>query len=1077
MKQKTGTAGTVRESVRRTLQASVLATALGISATVFAQAAQPIQFNIPAQPLKAALKAFADQANMQLLYNPEVVDKLTAHPVRGEMPKQDALLRLLDGTNLEVVYSQDNAATIRPRQMTPVSSLNAGDARFTRTAAVTSGGPAEMSNASESSSSADTAEHESTNPALRGVPEILVMGSRSVNVDIVRTQDDAQAYYIFDSGKIEQSGAVNVEDFLKRGLSMNSAALTSSQQSANFRGNSSTINLRGLGDNQTLVLINGRRTASPGLFSGTYQPNLNSIPPSAIERIEVLPSSSAAIYGGSAVGGVVNVVLKRGFEGGDVRGTYANVMDGDAPTSTIGGSYGFSLEEGRTHISFSGLYSEGDTLTNADRPELLQRGVARIRQNNPTLLFSRTSPFFGATTNIGSATTGNLILDNGTPLSSTITSIPAGYTATSNPALLGTSAGSYNTNLPNTAHPTTGLRRSVGSAPELSTVMASFQREMTDSLNVFADFYWSSNTAVTSGYSSFNNVLTVPAASPINPFQQAVIVSIPDFYTDDYEAKSLDRRATVGFTLKLPAEWMLSSDYTWSESRMKYGGFIYSLVGMNADLLAGTLNPFVDTNVAPLDLSRYRGTFGSSQDGTLGDINVRVAGPVFDLPAGPAMLTIGLGYRKESLRDGNFHNQKPNYPNDSQYRKYFGQSQTIKSAYAEANIPLVSENMDIPAVRLLDAQLSVRTEDFSIGSGTPFQYVEPSAASFIATNQERVRFQSDLQSTNPTIGLRWKPIDDLTLRASYGTSFLPPTYSQLVPGNVSLVLSAGVPQTMNVIDPRRGNQLTTIEYTSGGNPNLKPQESKNVNVGLIFEPTFLPDFRMNVEWYRLEQDNVIVNPPNPNIILNNESRFGDRIERAPVQAGDPFGVGVLTFVDYSMFNANKAETEGVDLSMNYRLDMGSLGALAIGLGGTKVLSFKTQAALDAPMLDIVNQVAYTGPLQYRGNLSIGWSRNNWNAGWMTTYYGSYDQYNIGGVTTYTQAQGSNTIPSQMYHDIYAGYEFDGEGMLGGMSVLAGIKNVFDKTPPFDAYYLNSNYYSPFGDWRLRNYYLTLSKRF
>jgi len=429
---KTSTTGTVRESVRRVLKASVLTAALGIYATVFAESAQPIDFNIPAQPLKAALKAFADQANMQLLYNPAVVDKLTAHPVQGAMPKQDALMQLLDGTDLEVVYSQDNAATIRPRSLqSPVSSLHAGDARFTHTAAVTSGTGAEMTGASESTTAADTVEHESSNPALRGVPEILVMGSRSVNVDIVRTEDDAQAYYIFDSGKLEQSGAVNVEDFLKRGLSMNTAALTFSQQSASFRGNNSSINLRGLGDNQTLVLINGRRTASPGLFSGTYQPNLNSIPPSAIERIEVLPSSSAAIYGGSAVGGVVNVVLKRGFEGGDVRATYANVMDGDAPTSTIGGAYGFSLEEGRTHISFSGLYSEGDTLTSSDRLELQQRGIGRVLQNNPSLLILRTSPFFGATTNIGSATTANLVLDNGTSLNSTMASIPAGYTATS----------------------------------------------------------------------------------------------------------------------------------------------------------------------------------------------------------------------------------------------------------------------------------------------------------------------------------------------------------------------------------------------------------------------------------------------------------------------------------------------------------------------------------------------------------------------------------------------------------------------------------------------------------------------
>lgn len=1079
MQQQITGADTLRESVRNVLKASVLAAALCLSATVLAQPSQPVEFDIPAQPLKAALKAFADQAGMQLLYNPEIIDKLTAHPVQGALPRQVALLQLLDGTDLEVVYSADNAATIRPRSaQSPVSSVGrVGEAKLTRTAAV-SMTQAEARGLGEAATSSSDVETENSNPALRGVPEILVMGSRSVNADIVRTEDDAQAYYIFDSGVIEQSGAVNVEDFLKRGLSMNTTALTYSQSSANFRGNQSSINLRGLGDNQTLVLINGRRMASPGLFSGTYQPNLNSIPPSAIERIEVLPSSSAAIYGGSAVGGVVNVVLKRGFTGGEVRANYANTFDGDASVRSFGGTYGLSLEEDRTHISVSAQHSEADTLTNADRPELLQRGVNTILANNPSLLTSRTSPFFGATTNIGAvAANTNLTLRDGTPLGTAIAHVPAGFTATSDPQLLLASAGSYNTRLPNTTHATTGLRRSIGSAPEIDTVMASFQREMTDSLNVFADLYWSSNTARTENYSSFNNVLQVPATSPINPFQQAVYVAIPDAYSAPYESKSVDRRATAGFTLKLPRKWMLSADYTWSESRMKYGGFIYSLTGMNADLASGALNPFVDTNLQPLDLSRYRGTFGSSQDGTLTDVALRAAGPVFDLPAGPATLTIGLEHRKEGLRDGDFHNQKPNYPNDTQYRRYFGQSQTIKSAYAEANIPLLSESQDVPGVRLLDAQLSVRTEHFSIGSGTAFQYLEGSAPSFIATNMERVKFSSKLDSTNPTIGLRWKPIDSLMLRASYGTAFLPPTYAQLVPGNVSLVLSAGVPQTTQVIDPRRGNTLTTVEYTLGGNPNLKPQESKNLNFGAIFEPTFVPGLRVNVEWYRLEQENIILSPTAA-LILNNESRFPERVVRAAVEPGDPYGVGVLTFVDYSMLNANRGETEGVDLSVNYRLDTDRFGTFNFGLSGTKVLNYKVQTAFNAPLTDIVDQVAYAGPLQHRANAQLSWTLRNWSLGWLTNYFGSYSQYSVGGVTNYTQAQGSNTIPKQFYHDLFAGYQFDtGASLLADVGIQAGIKNVFDKVPPFDAYYSASNYYSPFGDARLRNFYLTVTKKF
>ncbi|MBL8268010.1 TonB-dependent receptor [Steroidobacter sp.] len=1051
----------VSNRVRSHVIAVLLTASLASASVTPAFATEEHRFDVPATEARAAIRKFAAQAKVQILADGENVQQAKLNPVSGQLSTEEGLKILLARSGLQAKYvGERSIALVKAAEPT-------------------------TSNGESNAAGSDASDTESSNPALRGIPEILVTGARSANMDIVRTEDDAQAYYIFDSGVIEQSGAVNVEDFLKRGLSMNTAALSSSQVAANFRGSQSSINLRGLGDNQTLVLINGRRTASPGLFGRTYQPNLNSIPPSAIERIEVLPSSSAAIYGGSAVGGVVNVVLKRGFTGGDARVSYANVMDGDAPTRSVGGTYGLSLEEGRTHISMSALYSETETLTNADRPELLQRGVNTILRNNPELLYSRTNPFFGATTNIGAvAANTNLTLRDGTPLGSAITSVPVGFTAASDPALLLASAGRYNTDLPRTAHPTTGRRRAVGSAPELGTVMASLQREMTDSLNVFADVFWSSNTAKTGDYSEYDSVLQVSAASPVNPFQQDVFVSMPDPFGTDYQAKSMDRRATVGFTFKLPRSWMLSSDYTWSESRMKYGGSIYSFGGISDDIESGVLNPFVDTIANPIDLSRYRGTFGSSQNGVLSDVNLRVAGPLFDLPAGPATLTVGLGYRKESLSDGSFHNQKPNYPDDTQYRKYFSQSQTIKSAYAEANIPLIGRANDVPGVRLLDAQLSVRTEDYSIGSGTAFQYVAGSAPAFIAQNPERVHFNTELQSTNPTIGLRWQPVDSLTLRASYGKAFLPPTYSQLVPGNVSLVLSAGVPRTTQVIDPRRGNELTTVEFSSGGNPDLQPQKSDNLNVGLIFEPTFLPALRLNVEWYRLKQENIIVNSTNDTLILANEARFADRIVRAPVAPGDPYGVGVLTFVDFSLFNANRGETEGIDLSMSYRWQTDRFGTFNVGLAGTKVLSYKIQAAFDAPLTDIVNQVAFDGPLQTRANASLGWSMRQWNLGWLTNYYGSYPQYSIGGATHYTAAQGANSIPSQLYHDVFASYEFEtasGGGMAAGLlsdvAVQVGIKNLFDKTPPFDAYYLRSNYYSPFGDWRLRNYYLTLTKKF
>src|SRR6185437_7108695 len=162
----------------------------------------------------------------------------------------------------------------------------------------------------------------------RGMAEILIRGSRTMNVDVARTENDVQPYTIFSSQDIERSGVTTVEDFLKQKLTMNTTAQTNSQAFESPLGTTSSINLRGLGSGETLVLIDGRRRAGVSFNGNINQPDINGIPLAAIERIEVLPSSASAIYGGAALGGVVNIVMKKNFSGGDLKYTY------DKPTSS-----------------------------------------------------------------------------------------------------------------------------------------------------------------------------------------------------------------------------------------------------------------------------------------------------------------------------------------------------------------------------------------------------------------------------------------------------------------------------------------------------------------------------------------------------------------------------------------------------------------------------------------------------------------------------------------------------------------------------------------------------------------------
>jgi len=131
----------------------------------------------------------------------------------------------------------------------------------------------------------------------------------SASIDLPRSVNDPQAYYVFDARTIDRSGTTSIEAFIKERLPM-SASASSQEQSIFIGGTPSSINLRGFGSGQTLVLINGRQAPANNLQlnGGGPQPDINGIPLSAIDRVEVLPSSASGIYGGGAVGGVVNII-------------------------------------------------------------------------------------------------------------------------------------------------------------------------------------------------------------------------------------------------------------------------------------------------------------------------------------------------------------------------------------------------------------------------------------------------------------------------------------------------------------------------------------------------------------------------------------------------------------------------------------------------------------------------------------------------------------------------------------------------------------------------------------------------
>src|SRR6266853_1427642 len=367
--------------VRIATVATAICLLVGLSVASDGEAAMRRPTNIPAQGLRSALQTLSKEREFQVVFRTDLVGDARTSGAVGDLTLDEALKQLLTGTGLTYRYLDDKTVTILPvkaQEQNGVSTNAQVEGSGGATSADKEGkksssdgfrvvqadqGQAQGASTVESERST-TGDSDKLEEVTVKLPEILVKGSRIMNVDVKRTEDDVQPYYILDSKQIQQSGATNVEEFLKQRLTMNTTIRSNSQAYPGFSiaGSTSSVNLRGLGSNETLILINGRRSAGVSIQGTTNQPDINGIPLSAIERIEVLPSSASAIYGGAAVGGVVNIILKKNFKGGEFNATYENTTQSNAPLRSVNATYGVSLGDGKTRVMVTGHYSDGEIL-------------------------------------------------------------------------------------------------------------------------------------------------------------------------------------------------------------------------------------------------------------------------------------------------------------------------------------------------------------------------------------------------------------------------------------------------------------------------------------------------------------------------------------------------------------------------------------------------------------------------------------------------------------------------------------------------------------------------------------------
>jgi len=1012
--------------------------------------AQIRAIEISDRDLGGALSQLARSANIELLFDQSLVAGKRAPQLHDANSPRQALDQLLTGTGLSYRQTALGTFVIFPNQ---------------------SAASAPASSDAPAPSNASTA-----------IEEILIVGHITQNTDIPRSVDDIQPYQIAYSTAIADSQSATVEDFLRTRLPSNAQAFALNQAPlTNFGSTRSQIDLRGLGVDQTLVLIDGRRLPSIPNSIVLTQPDLNGLSLGMIDRIETLGTSAGGIFGIGAAAGVVNVVLKRDFEGAEFEATNGISARGDAWHWGVGGRLGYSNRNTGTRVMIRAGHSQDDGLEFGNRDFVLEARKLRA-QRLPNVRESVASPSI----NFNSIDGTNLTLIpalGGGSLNAPTTFLPinAPPVAAGGAALLKANAGSYDIALSPDAQ---GTRQSLLTPTHTNSFLATVRQDFSSWLEAYLDFLWlqDDGRATVPGLDTTLNILH--NRTPGNPFQQTVAVSFPaPNLAGKADTSTVTDRVSAGIIVRFGGDWSATFDAATGQSRVK---MIYDAV------LAG--DPLIDATLG-LDAltSRLKGILvpplvRSASRNQLNDFNLRLGGPLFQLPGGPMSLTATGEFFQEidtSLQKQFLSGRETDTPLGPSRRE-------VSSLFFEARAPLLPTDSELRVLRGLELQLALRADRYHLTTPTLF-------------GTDTVRNGTTILAE--TLGARITPIGGLMLRASVATGFTPPSPTQILEVRLPISYAA-------VSDPQRGGSQTQnladrISISFGGSPSLRPQQTISYSTGAVIQPLTVPGLRLSIDYTALNTTREITGFAQADFqyFIDHEALYPDRVSRAPLTAADAalgFTAGKITAIDAGYLQVGRSLVQSVDLSLDY-LRVSSIGTFHAYLGTTWEPSFHRRSDPQKPSFDLADHA--DGPLSLRGNTGVEWSQGNWSTGLNMQFYGSYSGYFATPITTFqlsflnngnpVDPAGTNSayIPAKVYFDWILRWR-SALHLVGSDTTIVefrfGIKNLLDSQPSVVAGTLAvkprnigvSLYdynplggYSPYGDARGRRFEMSVSTIF
>jgi iron complex outermembrane recepter protein len=920
-----------------------------------AQQAGARDYDIVAQDLGTAITQVALRSGRQIIVADDLVRSRRAPALRGRYSVDAALAALLGGTGLRAIIVGD--ALVIQRSDAPDQDAEGGDIIVTGTR-IRGRGPVGSAVTTIDRKAIDQAGFATTQQIVQSIPQNFAGGANEIG-----------------GGLLSSAGNGN-----------------------SARG--SGVNLRGLGQTSTLLLINGDRPPLGG-FGGSFG-DLSVIPASIIERVEIVPDGSSAIYGSDAVAGVVNVITRRDFNGAETS-FRIGTADGASQEFQFSQLFGTRWSTGNLVIAYE--FYKRDRLAAADRDfvteDLRAFGGPDRRGNygNPGTIFAGGRSF----------------------------AIPAGQNGAGlTPAQL--TPGTVNLS---------DRWFGVDVLPEQRrhSVFVAFSQDLTERVRFYASGLATWRNFDQAQQTSADIRRTVPTTNPfyVDPIGTRQPIGVNYSFVRDLGPERLRGHVkaygtSAGFEAHFGG-WTVDAHGTWGRQDEGYeylnlvnsARLALALADTNPATAYNLLGDGVWTN--PATIESIRGFSKRDYGGSSWSATLRADGPVFPLPAGSVRVALGAEYRKDRYRDGPTLSYTSTLSPVVIPATPLPDGRTVKSAYAEVLIPIFGGSAQVPGFRRLDISAALRAEDYSDFGGTQ----------------------------NPKLSLAWESLPGLTIRSSYGTSFRAPLFSEMRqdPGSIGYF-------AFPVADPQSPTGMSNLLVIRGNDPNLRPERATTWTIGVDIEPKFLPGFRANATYFDVSYRDRIATPaPNiPNFLINRDI-YESILTPNPSQARiaelyaspyyrDFFGIpSTATFVaeaDARLQNLSVVEQSGLDVELAYDFAIAG-GRAELGAVATYIFHIRQALTPTAKPIDVLDTVG--NPIDLRVRARAAWT----SGGFGTAIFVNYADDYTNRTTPAPQRVGSWTT-----FDLNLSYRFQTKsGPLAGTRVALNGTNIFDRDPPFTTY--------------------------